>query len=167
MPPLPAGRLSGGRIAENVVHFGRVLRAAGLPVGTDRIGLALRAVPLVGIASRQDFHDALFACLIDRSEHRLLFEQAFAAFWRDPDLLGQMLRLLLPSVGNQTGGPKDRSQRLDEALRARASLAREARAEVAPIEITAVGTWSDREQLRKADFEIGRASCRERVCLVV
>jgi len=142
-----------GRIAENVVHFARVLRAAGLPVGTDRIVLALRAVPLVGIASRQDFREALFACLIDRTEHRALFDQAFAVFWRDPDLLGQMMRLLLPSIGDRASGAKGRSERLDKALRAPAAPAPLPQAEVAPTEITAVGTWSEREQLRKADFE--------------
>ena len=56
-----------GRLAQNIVHFARVLRAAGLPVGTDRVVLALRAVPLVGLASRQDFRNTLFACLIDRT----------------------------------------------------------------------------------------------------
>ncbi|HYA65613.1 MAG TPA: hypothetical protein VEE84_02935, partial [Burkholderiaceae bacterium] len=107
-----------GRIAQNVVHFARVLRAAGLPVGTDRIALALHAVPLVGIASRRDFHDALFACLIDRTEHRMVFDQAFAAFWRDPDLLGQMMRLLLPKVVDKVGTSKERNERLQAALRA-------------------------------------------------
>lgn len=145
--------VAAGRIAQNVVHFARVLRAAGLPVGTDRIALALRAVPLVGIASRQDFHDTLFACLIDRTEHRMLFDQAFAAFWRDPDLLGQMMRLLLPKVVDQVGSSKERNQRLEAALRAPAVAAPQPPGDLVPTEITAVGTWSDREQLRKTDFE--------------
>ena len=56
--------VTAGRFAENVVHFARLLRAAGLPVGTDRVRLALRAVELVGPAARQDLHDALLASLI-------------------------------------------------------------------------------------------------------
>ncbi len=105
-----------GRLAENVVHFARVLRAAGVPVGTDRVLLALQALQVAGIGSRADFHAVLAACLIDRVQHRLLFEQAFYIFWKDPDLLGQMLRLLLPQVSEKKGGappPLDlRRQRL-------------------------------------------------------
>ena len=39
------GPSSTGRLAENVMHFARVLRTAGMPVGTDRVQLALRAQP--------------------------------------------------------------------------------------------------------------------------
>ncbi|SPE19980.1 VWA domain containing CoxE-like family protein [Burkholderiales bacterium] len=151
--PLSAAGPS-GRMAHNVVHFARVLRAAGLPVGTDRIALALHALPLVGIASRQDVHDALLACLIDRAEHRTLFDQAFAVFWRDPDLLGQMMRLLLPKVAVPADRARERSRRLDSALRPPpVASPRPSPPQAQPTEITAVGTWSDREQLRKADFE--------------
>ena len=155
MDPLRSERPPPGRIAENVVHFARVLRAAGLPLGTDRVMLALRAVHLVGIASREDFHDALLACLTDRAEHRLLFDQAFALFWRDPDLLGQMMRMLLPKVSGGPGrGAKAQNRRLAEALRPpRVASPRPPPAEPRPTGLTAVGTWSDREQLRKADFE--------------
>ena len=31
-----------GRLAENVMHFARVLRAAGLPIGPDRVLDAVR-----------------------------------------------------------------------------------------------------------------------------
>ena len=89
----PEGR---GRLAENVVHFVRVLRAAGLPLGTDRALLALKAIECAGTGSRAVFEAALRACLVDRPEHLPLFEQAFVAYWRDPDLLGRLLRLRLP-----------------------------------------------------------------------
>ena len=87
-----------GHLADNVMHFGRVLRQAGMPVGTDRIQLALQALQVAGLESRRDFHDTLAACFIDRVEHRELFEQAFHLFWRDPDLAGRMMALLLPRV---------------------------------------------------------------------
>ncbi len=143
-----------GRLADNVVHFARVLRTAGVPVGTDRVLLALDALKVAGIASRQDFHAVLSACLIDRREHQLLFDQAFHVFWKDPDLLGQMLRLLLPQVKEKPGAPAPpENRRLGEALFQGASArAPEPRAEER-IQIDAQMTWSDREHLRKADFD--------------
>ncbi len=147
--PLP------GRLAENVVHFARVLRAAGMPLGTDRVLLALQALKVAGIESRADFRAVLAACLVDRAQHRLLFEQAFHVFWKDPDLLGQMLRLLLPQVSQKKGGappgpPENR--RLGEALAPK--LDRPPQPQQAErIEIDAQLSWTDREQLRKADFD--------------
>jgi len=154
---LPAASVDAlpGRLAENVVHFARVLRAAGVPLGTDRVLLALQALEVAGIESRADFRAVLAACLIDRAQHRLLFEQAFHIFWKDPDLLGQMLRLLLPQVSQKKGGappgpPENR--RLGEALAP--SIPRPPQPpEAERIEIDAQLAWTDREALRKADFD--------------
>jgi uncharacterized protein with von Willebrand factor type A (vWA) domain len=144
-----------GRLAENVVHFARVLRTAGVPVGTDRVLLALNALKVAGLASRADLHAVLSACLIDRAQHRLLFDQAFHIFWKDPDLLGQMLRLLLPEVSQKQGGsppglPENR--RLGEALAPSVQRAPPPRPEER-LQIDAQLSWTDREQLRKADFD--------------
>jgi uncharacterized protein with von Willebrand factor type A (vWA) domain len=144
-----------GRLAENVVHFARVLRTAGVPVGTDRVLLALNALKVAGLESRADLHAVLSACLLDRAQHRLLFDQAFYIFWKDPDLLGQMLRLLLPQVSQKKGGappgpPENR--RLGEALAPSWRRPPEPRQEER-IEIDAQLSWTDREQLRKADFD--------------
>jgi len=151
-PPLDA---LPGRLAENVVHFARVLRAAGLPIGTDRVLLALQALRVAGIESRADFHAVLAACLIDRAQHRLLFDQAFHIFWKDPDLLGQMLRLLLPQVSQKKGGappPPPENRRLGEALASQVQRP-EQPPEGERLEIDAQMDWTDREQLRKADFD--------------
>lgn len=143
-----------GRLAENVVHFARVLRSAGVPVGTDRVLLALQALRVAGIESRQDFHATLASCLIDRAEHRLLFEQAFHIFWKDPDLLGQMLRLLLPKVKQKPGAPPPpENRRLGEALFKNSAPRPPEPAAEQRIEIDAHLTWSERELLRKADFD--------------
>jgi hypothetical protein len=144
-----------GRLADNVVHFARVLRTAGVPVGTDRVLLALEALKVAGLASRADLYATLHCCLIDRAEHRLLFDQAFHIFWKDPDLLGQMMRMLLPQVSEKQGGappPPPENRRLAEALF-------KPQREVEPppkqerIEIDAQMSWSEREALRKADFD--------------
>ncbi len=154
MPAVSAETLP-GRLAENVVHFARVLRAAGVPTGTDRVLLALQALKAAGIESRDDFRSVLAACLIDRAQHRLLFEQAFYIFWKDPDLLGQMLRLLLPQVSEKKGGaspPPPENRRLGEALAPRVERPAPPPAGER-IEIDAQLSWTDREQLRKADFD--------------
>ena len=48
-----------GRLAENVMHFVRILRAAGLPVGPAKVLDALAAVDAIGLDNRDDFRAAL------------------------------------------------------------------------------------------------------------
>jgi len=154
LPSLPA-EMAPGRLADNVVHFARVLRAAGVPVGTDRVLIALEALKVAGLASRADLHATLHCCLIDRAEHRLLFDQAFHIFWKDPDLLGQMMRMLLPQVSEKQGGappPPPENRRLAEALfKSQREVEPEPKKE--RIDIDAQMSWSEREALRKADFD--------------
>jgi uncharacterized protein with von Willebrand factor type A (vWA) domain len=147
---------SGGRLAQNVVHFARVLRSAGLPLGTDRVQLAQQALMTAGLESRAEFRAVLRACLLDRIEHAELFDQAFALFWKDPDLLGRLHALRQPPDQPQTGaatGPKD-NRRLGEALLPNPPQAQTT--EPPPREDTGWGaalTVSAREVLRQADFE--------------
>jgi uncharacterized protein with von Willebrand factor type A (vWA) domain len=138
-------------LAANLVHFGRVLRTAGLPVGTDRLLLAAQALQAGGLASRADFKATLATCLVDRPEHRPLFEQAFHVFWRDPDLLGRIMALLLPQAqGRASAPPPPENRRLADALfpapasrpKAEEQLSLEARLAV-----------SDRELLQQRDFD--------------
>ena len=143
-----------GHLADNVMHFGRVLRQAGLPLGSDRIQLALTALQVAGLESRRDFHDTLAACFIDRVEHRELFEQAFFLFWRDPDLAGRMMAMLLPRVQAKTEAqPPPENRRLGEALFPHQPNAPNSPPPPEQIEVDAALTWNDRELLRKADFE--------------
>ena len=154
MLPAPApGQQGAGQLANNVLHFARVLRKAGLPVGTDRPLLALQALGIAGVGSRADLYAVLRACLIDRIEHRSLFDQAFQVFWRDPQLLEEVMRLLLPPVAG--GGSRHAlGERLREAL-GDAAAPRPPRA--APLreraEADAHLSASDRERLRKVDFD--------------
>jgi len=102
-----------GHLAENVLHFARLLRRAGLPVGTDRPLLALQALQVAGIDSRADLRAVLEACLIDRLEHRLLFEQAFRAFWRVPGCADGPARF----PGRSPSSPERDSKRADVPAR--------------------------------------------------
>ena len=45
-------------IADNIVHFARVLRDAGMAIGPDRVLAALSAVEVVGLDRREDVHAA-------------------------------------------------------------------------------------------------------------
>lgn len=142
-------------IAENIVHFARVLRGAGLSVGPDRVLQAIAAIELVGLQRRDDVHAALSAVMLDRHEQQAIFDAAFAAFWRDPKLLEQMMLLLLPKVsGRGVRETAPRANRLQDAL----SVTRPPNAAPQPagkekLEFEASFTFSDSERLQKADFE--------------
>jgi len=148
----------GGRLLDNILHFARTLRAAGLPVGPGRVLTAIRAVEAVGIARRDDFYWTLHAVFVDRRDQRELFDQAFHLFWRNPQLLQRMMALLLPDVRPDAGLRSEDSEaisrRLVEALAARQGRDPNAEQDADDkVEIDAMLTWSDREVLRKTDFE--------------
>ena len=144
-----------GRLAANLMHFARTLRAAGLPVGSGAVLDALRAVEAVGLARRDDFYWTLHAVFVRRRDQRPLFDEAFHVFWRNPRLLERITSLLLPTVQTPPrGDAKPLSRRLSEALFAGGEgggpKTNEPEEEV---EFEATLTWSDREVLRTRDFE--------------
>ncbi len=107
-----------GRIAQNVMHFARLLRAAGLRVGTGHTLDAIAALETVGLARRDDVYWTLHAIFISRHEQTVLFDQAFHMFWRNLDLLRRMMNMALPD--EQAGPGMERQEtamrRLAEAL---------------------------------------------------
>ena len=106
-----------GHIADNVLFFVRVLRAAGLPVGPAKVIDALAAVGAVGLDNRADFREALATVLVSRREHLPIFEQAFDLFWRNPRLLEKLLAALLPKVeGRIADVDDDLPARLAQAM---------------------------------------------------
>lgn len=144
-------------IADNIVHFARVLRHAGMAIGPDRVLAALAAVELVGLQRRDDVHAALSAVMLERHEQQPLFDAAFDTFWRDPKLLEQMMYLLLPKISGRGDKPRPpRANRLAEALSvpkapeppnpANQSAQEE-------LQFDMQFSFSERERLQKADFE--------------
>ena len=95
-----------GRFVANIMHFARVLRAAGLPVGPGKVLDAIRAVEAIGLGNRRDFYWTLHAVFVNRRDQRELFDQAFHIFWRKPDLLERAMQLLLPQI--ETGEAAER-----------------------------------------------------------
>ncbi len=151
---LSANRLP-GRLADNVVHFARVLRTAGLPVGSDRVVLALEALQSAGLERRVDFYAVLRTCMLDRHEHLAVFDQAFLLFWRDPDLSGRMRALLLPQIQLKPGVLPNHKEnrRLADALFPHMAQAPEPPEPPQEVQIDAAWTVSDRERLQRADFD--------------
>jgi uncharacterized protein len=141
---------SQGRLAENVVHFVRVLRGAGLPVGPAHTLAALEAVEVVGVSNREDFRGALGAVLVSRHDHLPVFDRAFDLVWRDPRRLERALASLVPPglAASERGTEPDGSGLIAQAARAGAQAARAADGGAA-MEFA----YSSREALRHQDFE--------------
>ena len=154
MSAVPAPRAA-GHLTDNVMHFARLLRGAGLAVGPDRVHTALAALQVAGLQSRQDFHAVLAACLIDRVEHRALFDQAFVLFWRTPGLADGLPALLPqdPDLTDSADPLQPGVQRLADALLPPAALPGPDTAGQDPGEpALAEAGWADSDALRQADF---------------
>ncbi|WP_040620044.1 vWA domain-containing protein [Rhodovulum sp. PH10] len=139
-----------GRLAENIVHFARALRRAGLPVGPGAVLDAVEALRVAGMSSREDFYWTLHAVLVTRHEHSLVFRQAFEIFFRRRGYLEQFLSLMMPQAPGAPGAQKPASARVHDALFGdlKERLKREAR----EIEVLAKLTATDAELLQKKDF---------------
>jgi hypothetical protein len=143
------------RLAENIMHFARVLRAAGLPVGPGRALEGVRAVIAAGVGSRQDFYWTLFSVFVNRQDHRVLFDQAFHVFWRNPRILERMLHALMPQVQVEADESRNEaiSRRVAEALAKGEGAEEPQEGAEEEIEFDAALTYSAREVLQEMDFE--------------
>lgn len=145
----------GGKLATNIVHFARTLRAAGLPVGPGQMLRAVEAVEATGLGKRDDFYWTLHSVFVNRRDQREIFDQAFHVYWRNPRLLEKMMEMLLPQVGvpAEKEQGKQLSRRLQEALQPGRGEAPEEANEPPEVEVEATFTVSDREILQHRDFE--------------
>ena len=143
-----------GRLVPNIMHFGRLLRAAGLPVGPAHLMDAMATVEAVGLHHREDVFWALHAAFVKRREEEALFREAFELFWKDPFGRPETLALILPQ--NQV--PEDEQQdpmtrRLQDAWRPPPPRAEH---EPPPMEETtfdASMTWSALDTPKTKDFD--------------
>jgi uncharacterized protein len=149
---LIVAEVDGGRIADNILMFGRLLRAAGLPVGPEKVLRATEAVIATGIREQATLYWALHAVFVNRRTEREIFNQAFVMFWKDPDLIDQMLSMMLPSFrANAEQEDKALSRRVSESLfkhRDRPTAQAEDQ-----LEIDASGSFSASDVSRSKDFE--------------
>jgi uncharacterized protein len=142
-----------GRLAENVMHFARVLRAAGLPIGPASVLDAVHALAVAGVERREDWYATLSCILVKCREHRAVFDQAFYIFWRDPALLEKMMSLPFSPVHGRAVPPPDVSERLAGALLPQAEQGLRRNALPEQVEVGTALTWSTLERLQHLDFE--------------
>lgn len=148
------------KLTQNLTHFARALRKAGLPIGPGRVLVAIEAVAAAGFTSREDFYWVLHACFVNRPEERQVFHQVFRLFWRDPKFMEHMMAMLLPTLQGV------QEEQAAEAAARRAAEALLDGAEAPPpaaktaeetddteFEIDATFTASADEKLRTLDFE--------------
>ena len=147
-------RLS-GKLAENIMHFARVLREAGIPVGPGAVLDALDAAQCGALRTRNDFYWTLHAVFIKRRDQRDIFDQAFHVFWRKPGILEQLMQLLVlrneRDVDDNTRHAV--SRRLAETMLNGLEAQGQPRQNPNDIEVDASLTASADEVLRKKDFE--------------
>ena len=148
--PDPSGKLAG-----NIMHFARVLREAGLPVGPGHVLDALDAAQAGSLRSREDFYWTLHAVFVKRREHKELFDQAFHVFWKKPKMLEQLMQLLFHQI---TRPADDRAKkagfrRLAEAMFDKVETQSRHDPKKEAIEVDATYSHSAMDVLRKKDFD--------------
>ena len=136
------------------MHFARLLRAAGLRIGPDRVVDCVKALEMAGASEfplrREDWYWTMSAVLLSRNEQRPIFDQAFRIFWRDPKLAERMMQLMLPQAYGRAPKPEEQqSQRLTDALFSQ----KQQEAKTEKVELEARLTFSSREVLQRMDFD--------------
>ena len=95
-------------------------------------------------------------CLLDRIEHKDLFDQAFELFWRDPDLRRPHARDAAAQGARASGAARPSSARTGgwamRCFRTRGPTRRNREPDES-MQFDAAFTVSEREVLRKADFD--------------
>ena len=136
------------------MHFARLLRAAGLRIGPDRVVDCVKALEMAGACEfplrREDWYWTMSAVLLSRNEQRPIFDQAFRIFWRDPKLAERMMQLMLPQAFGRAPKPEEQqSQRLTDALFSQ----KQQESKTEKVELEARLTFSSREVLQRMDFD--------------
>ena len=148
---------SGEKLSDNVLYFARVLRSAGIPIGSGRILEAIKAINKIGLADKSIFYWALHSVFVHKNEHREIFDQTFKIFWKNPRLLEKMMQLALPKLN--TGTPEtsdaDINRRVQEAFNT-GNISEDNYVDASTedeLEFDAVMTYSESELLQGMDFE--------------
>jgi len=152
------GDARAGKLADNMVGFGRTLRRAGLAVDSARISLAQQALRLIDIGRREDVRLALETVFVSKEQDRQVFVALFEAYFKNPDIAKQLLAQLLPQTKAPKSGPS-RSARAQEALqvpRVNKTLKQDNTEE--KIELDAAMSASAVNRMQHADFESLNAS---------
>ena len=144
-----------GKLATNIMHFARVLREAGLPVGPSAVLDAIDAAQAGTLREREDFYWTLHAIFVKRREQREIFAQAFQVFWKKPKMLEQLMQLMYHQIARKADAkPKQAGfKRLAEAMFDKAHMKTLPAQKNDVLELDATFTASMDEVLRAKDFE--------------
>ncbi len=143
---------SHGKIVDNIVHFARTLRKAGMPAGPSSVVDAVQAVEVAGITNREDLYWTLHAVFVRKREHRVLFDETFRIYWQSRGLIEKMLAILSPVAPPRSNPekPKAGQTRVSQAFQsAKDRVSDQTRPEV---EVDAKFTVSGKELLQAKDF---------------
>ena len=140
-----------GMLADNLAHFVRMLRGAGLPVGPGHTISAARALGAVDTTDRSQFYWALHGTLVSAPEQRTIFDSAFRLFWRDPLGRDEALQALLSTsrMGESEPGERAPARLSPGTAPGYTGTTRTGEGE----EITMRMAFSPSEALRTKDFE--------------
>jgi uncharacterized protein len=144
-----------GQLAPNIMHFARVLRDAGLPVGPASVIDAIDAAQAGAMRRREDFYWTLHAIFVKRHDHSPVFEQAFEVFWQRPKMLEQLMQLMYHQIARAAPDkPKQAGyRRLAQAMFDESNAKNQRKQPPGEIEVEATYTASSLEMLRSKDFE--------------
>ncbi|MBL8836538.1 MAG: VWA domain-containing protein, partial [Alphaproteobacteria bacterium] len=149
-----APSLTDAALVPNIMHFARILRAAGLPIGPGRVIEGVRAVEAVGLGARADLYWALHAVFVNRHDQHDLFDHAFRLFWRDPKLMERVMQQMLPDSGAPPAEPEEQpNRRLMDAFDDGKPKERQRRDDEELVEQDFTLTFSADEILQSKDFE--------------
>lgn len=130
---------------DNVIVFGRLLRAAGLDVHLGRVLDTAEALQHVDVGARDEVYHACRALLVHRHEELPIFDRAFDLFWQPPRTGGVRTHR---GAGASPPGPEERA-----ASRGRSVLA-DARADDTLAGEVGTGAWSTARGLAAKDFAL-------------
>ena len=162
MTNAPSPTLAAPTLAANVMHFARLLRRAGLPVGPAETIAAQEALIRVDLASKTQARTALRTAMIHRHEHQDVFDEAFALFWRDPSAAEQAAAMALLDAQKtpKAERPPPGVRRVAEAFASKKDKPPQAKDEPPVTDMTM--TVSEQERLQHMDFEaMGAAEIAE------
>jgi uncharacterized protein with von Willebrand factor type A (vWA) domain len=138
-------------LLNNLLVFGRLLRALGIDVHLGRLLDVIAALQHVDLGRRDEVYHACRALLVHRHEHLDIFDRAFAAFWRDQSQARQRAparRGSPASFDPAIGAPfDDRAGRADGQM-----IAVGGEGDDAHEPTREVGVWSEAGGLADKDF---------------
>lgn len=138
-----------GRLLQNLLLFGRVLRGLGLDVDPGREMDLVRALDYIEIGNRSDFFYTARTLLVHEQEDLPLFDETFELFWRAPGASWNA-----PAKGftrrKRSAKPVITPPQLKDAPSLENGSAADSTEPITIIEVTR--TYSDREVLRHKDF---------------